>query len=182
MCTCLLRAEVWKCQPTRYLIISASWSFASAEELFGTQIWFTEEEKGKIRHLWKSWQPLVWRYSSRPPNGWNNLMKIRRGIRPERGARVERRRKGMEIDIEGKHESAERGGGTEARAQDKRKWELRADELQWREDQELLANYKAPGFISLHWLFLWRFHRASLLIPVRLESGSGSARLPRQVR
>lgn len=51
-------------------------------------------------------------------------MKIRRGIRPERGAHVEKRRKGMEIEIEGKHESAECGGGAEAGAQDK---EMRAE-------------------------------------------------------
>lgn len=44
-------------------------------------------------------------------------MTIRRGIRLERGTRVEKLQKGMEI--EGKHESTERGGSTEARAQDK---------------------------------------------------------------
>lgn len=51
-------------------------------------------------------------------------MKIRRGIRPERETRVEKRRTGTETEIEGKHESAEYGGGAEAGAQDK---EMRAE-------------------------------------------------------
>lgn len=33
-------------------------------------------------------------------------MKIRRGIRPKNGTRVVKRRKRMEIEIEGRHESA----------------------------------------------------------------------------
>lgn len=48
-------------------------------------IWDTNSLHQKTSgFLKRARQLLVCRYSSRPPNGWNNLMKIRQGNRLER--------------------------------------------------------------------------------------------------
>lgn len=58
----------------------------------------------------RAWQLLVCRYSSRPPNGWNNLMKIRQSSRLERKEKKRRWREGKQRGDDGK-KRAEAGGG-----------------------------------------------------------------------